>query len=170
LESCTLSQASTVSEDQHVTNLTAAPDPAHPEDYNDQYTTAVQRINPVDRLPTEYDLQAGDDIIANAGKRNAVAKALEVHQDGSAMVQWHNTKKLNPSPTAAYYPSWYTPKAKHGETASSTGDMPSWDIWLDRATIQFRFLRHCQTYTGSFCVFGPVLSSPAHGTPSLAME
>jgi hypothetical protein len=54
------------SEDQHVTNLTAAPDPAHPEDYNDQYTAAVQRINPVDRPPTEYDLQAGDDIIVNA--------------------------------------------------------------------------------------------------------
>jgi hypothetical protein len=25
------------------------------------------------------------------------------------------------------------------------------------------------TCTGSFCVFGPVLSSPAHGAPSLAM-
>ena len=48
------------------------------------------------------------------------------------MVQWHNTKKLDSSPTAAYYPSWYTPKEKHGETASSTGDMPSWDI-VDRA-------------------------------------
>jgi hypothetical protein len=56
---------------------------------------AVQRINPVDRLLTEYDLQAGDDIVVDAGKRNAVAKALEVYQDGSAMVQWHNTKKLD---------------------------------------------------------------------------
>jgi hypothetical protein len=56
----------------------------------------------VDRLPTECDLQAGDDIIVNTGKRNDVAKALEVYQDGSAMVQWHNTKKLDPSPTAAY--------------------------------------------------------------------
>ena len=120
------------SEDQHVTNLTAAPDPAHPQDYDDQYKAAVQRINPVDRLPTEYDLQPGDDIIVNAGKRNAVAKALEVYQDGSAMVQWHNTKKLDSSPTAAYYPSWYTPKEKHGETASPTGDMPAWDI-VDRA-------------------------------------
>jgi hypothetical protein len=111
-----------------VTNLTAAPDPAHPGDYNDQYAAAVQRIDPVDRLPTEYDLQVGDDIIANAGKRNDVAKALEVYQDGSAVVQWYNTKKLDSSPTAAYYPSWYALKAKHGKTASSTGDMPSWDI------------------------------------------
>jgi hypothetical protein len=86
----------------------------------------------VDRLPTEYDLQAGDNIIVNAGNRNAVAKVLEVYQDGSAMVQWHNRKKLDLSPTAAYYPSWYTPKAKHYETASSTGDMPSWDI-VERA-------------------------------------
>jgi hypothetical protein len=42
-------------------------------------------------------------------------------------------------------------------------------IWLDRATIRFRFYQHCQTYTGSFCVFGPVLSSPAHGAPYLPM-
>jgi hypothetical protein len=35
-------------------------------------------------------------------------------------------------------------------------------VWLDWATIQFRFFGHCRTYTGSFCVFGPVLSSPAH--------
>jgi hypothetical protein len=44
------------------------------------------------------------------------------------------------------------------------------EIWLDRATIQFRFLRPASRYTGSFCVFGPVLSSPAHGLPSLAMD
>jgi hypothetical protein len=37
------------------------------------------------------------------------------------------------------------------------------EVWLDWATIQFRFYQHCATYTGSFCVFGPVLSSPAHG-------
>jgi hypothetical protein len=43
-------------------------------------------------------------------------------------------------------------------------------IWLDRATIQFRFLRPNSGYTGSFCVFGPALSSPAHGVTSLAME
>jgi hypothetical protein len=43
------------------------------------------------------------------------------------------------------------------------------DLWLDWATIQFRFYQHCQTYTGSFCVFGPVLSSPAHAAPYLAM-
>jgi hypothetical protein len=44
------------------------------------------------------------------------------------------------------------------------------DTWLDRATIQFRFFGHAATYTRSFCVFEPVLSSPAHGAPSLAME
>jgi hypothetical protein len=32
------------------------------------------------------------------------------------------------------------------------------------------FFGHDGTYTVSFCVFGPVLSSPAHGAPSLAME
>jgi hypothetical protein len=41
---------------------------------------------------------------------------------------------------------------------------------LDRATIRFRVFGHAATCTGSFCVFGPVLSSPAHGSPYLAME
>jgi hypothetical protein len=44
------------------------------------------------------------------------------------------------------------------------------EVWLDWATIQFRFFRPASRYTGSFCVFGPVLSSPAHGVISLAME
>jgi hypothetical protein len=43
-------------------------------------------------------------------------------------------------------------------------------VWLDWATIRFRFFGPASRYTGSFCVFGPVLSSPAHGTSSLAME
>jgi hypothetical protein len=43
-------------------------------------------------------------------------------------------------------------------------------IWLDWATIRFRFIGPNSGYTGSFCVFGPVLSSPAHGSPSLAMD
>jgi hypothetical protein len=42
-------------------------------------------------------------------------------------------------------------------------------LWLDRARIRFRFFGHCQTYTGGFSVFGPVLSSPAHAAPSLDM-
>jgi hypothetical protein len=43
-------------------------------------------------------------------------------------------------------------------------------IWLDWARIRFRFIGPASRYTGSFCVFGPVLSSPAHGLPSLAMD
>ena len=35
---------------------------------------------------------------------------------------------------------------------------------------QFWFSGHCQTYTGSNSLLRPVLSSPAHGTSSLAME
>jgi hypothetical protein len=46
---------------------------------------------------------------------------------------------------------------------------PGW-VWLDGATIQFRFFGHNSCYTGSFCVFGPVLSSPAHGSSSLTMD
>jgi hypothetical protein len=43
-------------------------------------------------------------------------------------------------------------------------------LWLDWATIQFRFIGPAARTTGSFCVFGPVLSSPAHGSPSLTMD
>jgi hypothetical protein len=43
-------------------------------------------------------------------------------------------------------------------------------VWVDWATIRFRFLRPAARNTGSFCVFGPVLSSPAHGPPYLAMD
>jgi hypothetical protein len=42
-------------------------------------------------------------------------------------------------------------------------------LLLDWATIRFRFIGQTASYTGSFCVFGPVLSSPAHGAASLAM-
>jgi hypothetical protein len=42
-------------------------------------------------------------------------------------------------------------------------------ISLDWPLTQFGFFGHCATYTGSFCVFRPVLSSPAHGAASLAM-
>jgi hypothetical protein len=56
-------------------------------------------------------------------------------------------------------------KRTHIEGGGVVGSIVSTaSIWLDRATIQFRFFGHCQTCTGSFCVFGPVLSSPAHGT------
>jgi hypothetical protein len=42
-------------------------------------------------------------------------------------------------------------------------------ISLDWPLTQFEFIGHCARATGSFCVFGPVLSSPAHAPPSLAM-
>ena len=42
-------------------------------------------------------------------------------------------------------------------------------ISLDWPLIRFGFIGHCAHTTGSFCVFGPVLSSPAHGAASLAM-
>jgi hypothetical protein len=42
-------------------------------------------------------------------------------------------------------------------------------LWLDTASRPFWVSGHCATYTGSFFVFGPGLSSPAHGLISLAM-
>jgi hypothetical protein len=45
--------------------------------------------DPVDRLPTEHDLHVGDDIIVNAGKRNAV------HFEG----RWKYTKMVQRLPS-----------------------------------------------------------------------
>jgi hypothetical protein len=47
--------------------------------------------------------------------------------------------------------------------------MATFLVWLDRATIQFRFIGPAARTTGRSRVFGPVLSSPAHGAASLAM-
>jgi hypothetical protein len=42
-------------------------------------------------------------------------------------------------------------------------------VSLDWPLTRFGFFGHCATYTRSFCVFGPGLSSPARGPSSLAM-
>jgi hypothetical protein len=41
--------------------------------------------------------------------------------------------------------------------------------WLDWPLTQFGFFGHCALTTGSFCVFGLALSSPAHAAASLDM-
>jgi hypothetical protein len=118
-----------------VTNLTSAPDPAHAEDYNGQYATAVQKVDPVGRIPTEHHLVDAEMLVVNVksgdsgvSTRNAVVQVMETYQDGSAMVQWWNSKNLDGSASAAFYPVWYTPEAKLGETASVVGEMPLWEM------------------------------------------
>jgi hypothetical protein len=53
-------------------------------------------------------------------------------------------------------------------SSKAAGVVPK-EVWLDRPQTWFRVFGHAAIYTGSFCVFGPALSSPAHGTSSLAM-
>ena len=60
--------------------------------------------------------------------RNAIAQVMQTYQDGSAMVQWWNTKKLDGSASAVFYPVWYTPEARLGETAAVVGEMPLWEM------------------------------------------
>jgi hypothetical protein len=48
-------------------------------------------------------------------------------------------------------------------------DVDAHMLSLDWPLTQFGFFGHCALTTGSFCVFGPVLSSPARGPSSLAM-
>ena len=47
--------------------------------------------------------------------------------------------------------------------------MTSIPVSLDWPLTQFGFFGHSATYIGSFYVFGPVLSSPAHAAASLDM-
>jgi hypothetical protein len=131
---------------KHVTNLTSAPDPAHSEDYNDQYEAAVQRIDPVDRVPTEHELLEDVLRVVNMEGRNAIAKVMQVFQDGSAMVQWWNTRKLDSTSTAAYFPGCggYTPDSELGGTASVKGEMPLWEIVQRRdMAVVFVFAANC---------------------------
>jgi hypothetical protein len=57
-----------------------------------------------------------------------------------------------------------SPRVFHSEEPrSGRAKRRTVQIWLDRARHRFRFYQPASRYTGSFCVFGPVLSSPAHG-------
>jgi hypothetical protein len=88
--------------------------------------------------------------VASEGKgvssRNAIAQVMETYQDGSAMVQWRwNSKKLDGSASAAYFPVWYTPEAKLGETASLIGEMPLWEMVPRRdMAVAFMFDSECR--------------------------
>jgi hypothetical protein len=109
-------------------NVTAAPEPMHPKDYDDRFDVAGQIVRPVDRISKDATVATGQHIVAHSGTRNAIGEVLETYADGSCMVQWYNTKKLDSSRTAAWYPSWYSPMAKHGELVGVTGEMPTWEI------------------------------------------
>ena len=109
-------------------NVTAAPEPMHPKDYDDRFDVAGQIVRPVDRISKDATVATGQHIVAHSGTRNAIGEVLETYADGSCMVQWYNTKKLDSSRTAAWYPSWYAPMAKHGEQVGITGEMPTWEI------------------------------------------
>jgi hypothetical protein len=59
---------------------------------------------------------------------------------------------------------WLGAGPAEGEGAAASQQLLFYqeNIWLDRATsTQFGVFGHAATCTGSFCVFGPALSSPA---------
>jgi hypothetical protein len=71
------------------------------------------------------------------------------------MAQAHEKTWIHHLPSASYYPSWYSPKAKHGGTASLTGDMQSWDI-VGRARAATAFDNQIEAGTWNFgFVIGP---------------
>jgi hypothetical protein len=64
---------------------------------------------------------------------------------------------------------WLGPSAfKTPKKCKKTTDRPQFSA-VDWPLTQFGFFGHCGAYIGSFCVFGPVLGSPAHAAASLAM-
>ena len=113
---------------QTVANVTSAPVPMHPQDYDDRFNVAGQIVRPIDRIAKDATVASGQHVVAHSGTRNAIGEVLETYADGSCMVQWYNTKRLDNSKTAAWYPSWYAPAAKHGELVGITGDVPTWEI------------------------------------------
>jgi hypothetical protein len=97
-------------------------------------------------------------LVVNVEGRNVIAKVMQVFQDGSAMVQWWNTRKLDSMSTAAYFPVWYTPDSKLGETASVKGDMPLWEIVQRRdMVLVFVFAADCpRTKDGGLQLPAPI--------------
>jgi hypothetical protein len=68
-----------------------------------------------------------------------------------------------------YMPSVVPPRSRD-QTALRRPAAPPEYGWIGHESSSgFSVFGHCATYTGSFCVFGPVLSSPAHASISLAM-
>jgi hypothetical protein len=107
--------------------------------------------NPVQYLaPLTRGLQlTGDTKRKKAGRLDAVAEVI--YAEGPHAVEGGGS-------------AW-----SHSDADNCCGEC-SHQLWLDRATTRFRFFRPASRYTGSFCVFGPALSSPAHALISLDMR
>ena len=97
-------------------------------DYEDRYQSAVKRIQPTNRISKDVKVDQDQMILVATGKRNNVAQVMDAYPDGSCMIQWWNTKKMDGNKNACFYPSWYDPSSRHGEVAAVKGEVPTWEI------------------------------------------
>jgi hypothetical protein len=88
------------------------------------------------------------------------------HDQGALMAQHKKERARGPHGSRGKRNSRLREQRRSPETPPRAAIQ---NLWLDWARSQFRFFRPAATCTGSFCVFGPALSSPAHASPSLPM-
>jgi hypothetical protein len=59
-------------------NVTPAPVPMHPQDYDDRFDVAGQIVRPIDRIATDATVTKGQHVVAHPGTRNAIGEVLGV--------------------------------------------------------------------------------------------
>jgi hypothetical protein len=104
--------------------LTAAPPPGAPGGYDDRYEVVQHLRDTPDRPAGPHGLTAGEFMIARTGLFYSVARAKEAYSDGSAHVEWFNTKDGTGSASCkyAYLEVYAESKADAGEVYQMKGD------------------------------------------------
>jgi hypothetical protein len=111
--------------------LTAAPPPDAPGDYSTaaRCPRGLQHLRYIpDRLAGPYGLTAGEFMTVRTGQFYSVARTKEVYSDGSAHVEWFNTKDGTGNASSKYLKVYADSKADAGEVYQMKGD-PTKRLW-----------------------------------------
>ena len=89
-------------------------------------------------MPRDTNIDQDQMMVVATGKKNNVAQVMEAYPDGSCMIQWYNTKRMDGNKNSKFYPSWYDPSDRTGEVAAQEGEVPTWEI-VDRKNMVLLF-------------------------------
>jgi hypothetical protein len=82
----------------------------------------VQHLRDIpDRLAGSYDLSAGQFVIVRTEQYYSVARTKEAYSDGSAHVEWFNTKDGTGNAGLKYWKAYADSKAETGEAYTMNG-------------------------------------------------
>ena len=117
-----------ISSAQDITNLSMAPEELVEGDYDDRFQASKKKMTPKNRVPRDTNIDEDQMMVVSTGKRNNIAQVMEAYPDGSCMIQWYNTKRMDGNKNSKFYPSWYDPSSRTGEVAAQEGEVPTWEI------------------------------------------